>query len=137
MPDPSPDPDRDPALPAVIQAYFDAIRRKDVAAWCACFTPDAVVRDPADGPARVGEAAHRAFFATFAGAFDRLDFQVARGFTRGNQAALYFRAHCVHASGATLDLDGIDLVEIAADGRIAALQGFWDPTPLLALLAAE
>lgn len=117
---------------AAIQTYFDAIRRKDAEAWVACFAPGAEVRDPADTPPRVGEAAHRAFFTGIAGLFRELDFRAERVFTGGEGTAVYFRARCVAENGRVVELDGIDLFRFDAEGRIASLVGYWDPAPMLA-----
>ena len=115
--------------------YFDAIRRLDADAWVACFAPDAEVRDPADSPPRIGDQAHRDFFTGIAALFRELDFRPERIFPRGPGAAVYFRARCLARNGRTIDLDGIDLIELDNSGRIRRLAGYWDPAPLL--VAAE
>lgn len=126
-----------PSPARVIDDYFAAIRAADADAWCACFAPDAIVHDPAGAPARIGEAAHRAFFTTFAAAFDRLDFVPERVFIDGAQAGVYFRAACTARNGATCEADGIDLFEFGADGRIVRLTAYWDPSPLVVLMQAS
>jgi steroid delta-isomerase len=115
-----------------IQTYFDAIRRQDVDTWVACFAPQAQVRDPADAPPRVGEAAHRAFFNGISPLFTELNFRTERVIPRGAGIGVYFRAHCVAHKGRAVDLDGIDCFAFDPAGKILSLTAYWDPEPLLA-----
>lgn len=113
-----------------IAAYFAAIRRKDAAAWVACFAPDAVAFDPAHAPARQGADAHRAFFDSVAGLFAELEFREGEAIVCGDRAAVPFSARCLAHTGNTAQVAGIDVFRFAADGRIQSVEGYWDPAPL-------
>jgi ketosteroid isomerase-like protein len=118
-----------------ITHYFDAIRRKDAAAWVACFAPDSIAHDPAHAPARRGREAHGAFFEGVAGLFAELDFRPGEPYVCGDRAAVAFAARCVAGNGQTVAVAGIDVFQFDADGRIQRVDGYWDPTPLFAAAA--
>jgi ketosteroid isomerase-like protein len=103
----------------LVDAYFDAIRRKDADAWAACFAADATAHDPANAPPRVGREAQRAFLAGVAALFHELDFS----------------AHCVANNGKAVEVEGIDCFELDEEGRIRQALGYWDPSPLFAAAA--
>lgn len=115
-----------------INDYFAAICRKDVDAWVACFAPEGVARDPAHGPPRQGQAAHRAFFEGVAGLFAELDFRPGEPQVCGDRAAVSFTARCLTQGGTQVSVQGIDLFQFDGAGRILSLEGYWDPTPLFA-----
>lgn len=117
---------------AAITRYFAAIRAFDADAWLDCYSPDAVVNDPADSPPRQGSEAHRAFFASFAALFSELDFQPQQVFICGNEAAVQFHARCIARNGKRVEVEGIDVFGFDAAGRIRSQRGYWDPTPLMA-----
>lgn len=121
-----------PTPQETIAGYFAAIRRKDAAAWVACFAPDSVAFDPAHAPARQGRAAHRAFFEGVAGLFAELDFQAGEPHICGDRAAVAFTARCLAHTGKSAEVAGIDVFRFDADGRILSVAGYWDPAPLFA-----
>ena len=121
-----------PTPQETIAAYFAAIRRKDAAAWVACFAPDGVAFDPAHAPERRGDDAHRAFFDGVAGLFAELDFREGEAFICGDRAAVPFSARCLAHSGRTAQVAGIDVFRFDADGRMLSVEGYWDPAPLFA-----
>ena len=125
-----------PTPTETISRYFAAIRRKDSEDWCACFAADGIAHDPADAPARQGRAAHRQFFEGVAGLFDDLDFRAGAAFVCGNQAAVHFTARCAAKNGNVAEVAGIDVFVFDADGLIASLHGYWDPTPLFVAAGA-
>jgi steroid Delta-isomerase len=119
----------------LVDAYFDAIRRKDADAWAACFAADATAHDPANAPPRVGREAQRAFLAGVAALFHELDFRPRRVFPCGPSVAVYFSAHCVANNGKAVEVEGIDCFELDEEGRIRQVLGYWDPSPLFAAAA--
>lgn len=121
---------------ATIARYFAAIRRKDAAAWVACFAPEGVAFDPAQAPARQGTEAHRAFFEGVAGLFAELEFREGEAHVCGDRAAVPFSARCLAHTGQTAEVAGIDVFRFAADGRILSVEGYWDPAPLFAAAGA-
>lgn len=121
-----------PSPTETITAYFAAIRRKDAGAWVDCFAAEGVARDPAHGPPRQGHAAHRAFFEGVVGLFAELAFHPGEPQVCGDRAAVAFTARCVTHSGTVANVQGIDLFHFDGEGRILSLDGYWDPTALLA-----
>jgi steroid Delta-isomerase len=123
------------SIETTIQTYFDAIRRKDAETWAACFAPDGVAYDPADAPPRQGTAAHRAFFEGVASLFTDLDFRPHGTYVCGNEAAVPFVACCVAKNGKAVEVEGVDIFQFDADGRVKCVKGYWDPAPLFAAAA--
>ena len=119
-----------------LDRYFAAIRRKDGEDWIACFAPDGIAHDPANAPARQGRAAHRQFFEGVAGLFEVMNFRSGEAFVCGDRVALRFTAHCVARNGNAVDVAGIDVFTFDAEGLIASLHGYWDPTPLFVAAGA-
>ncbi len=119
-----------------ITTYFAAIRRKDAAAWVACFAPDGVAYDPVHTPARQGHEAHRAFFEGVTGLFAELDFRPGEPFVCGEQAAVAFTARCLARNGQAVEVSGIDVFRFDAGGYIVQVDGYWDPAPLFAAAGA-
>lgn len=87
-------------------------------------------------PGRQDQAAHRAFFESVCGRFHELDFREGEARVCGDRAAVTLTARCQAHNGQAATVSGIDVFRFDADGRILALEGYWDPSPLFAAAGA-
>jgi steroid delta-isomerase len=120
-----------------VAAYFAAINALDADAWVATFAPDGESHDPVGAPPHVGPAGLRGFFLAIAGGFQRLAFDTPVVYVSGNGAAVPWKAQGVTKSGRTVRFEGVDVFELDERGLIRRLYAYWDPAPLMAVLAAE
>jgi steroid delta-isomerase len=120
-----PDPEH---IVRVFEAYTEALTRGDADAAVALFAPDAVVRDPVDGPALVGIANIREFFAGGKGVLQHFEVTGAvRIAADGRHAAAPMRARLDFGSGPKL-LDTLDVMTFDDDGRVVSMDAYYGPT---------
>jgi steroid delta-isomerase len=115
---------------AVMQRYLERVARQDVDGVLELFADTISVEDPVGGPPGshvVGRDAVERFF--------RLGFASARPSPRltgpiratdGNEAAMPFTLG-LDLRGVRHEIDVIDVMSFAPDGRIASLRAFWNP----------
>lgn len=120
-----------------IAAYFAAINALDADAWVATFAPDGESHDPVGAPPHVGAAGLRGFFLAISGGFERLTFDAPAYYVSGNGAAVPWKAQGVTKSGRTVRFEGVDVFELDGGGLIRRCFAYWDPAPLMAVLASE
>jgi steroid Delta-isomerase len=120
-----PDPEH---IVRVFEQYTDALTRNDPDAAVALFAPDAVVRDPVDGPVLEGRAKIREFFAAGEGVLQRLELTgPVRVAGDGLHAAAPMRARIDFGEGPKL-LDTLDVMTFDDDGRVVSMDAFYGPT---------
>lgn len=117
-----------------IQQFFAALSAKDVEAWLATFTLDAISYDPVGTPANVGQAALRLFFDNVSNTFERISIAPEQILECECRAVAKWLAEGVGKNGRTVKFSGLDVFELDAHGKIKALWGFWDPDAMLAKL---
>ncbi len=70
-------------------------------------------------------------FATgFAIRIRHTDVETIAAFPSRDSIAAHWRMRATMASGKTVDVSGIDILRVNADGLIARVEGYWDPSPL-------
>lgn len=120
---------------STIQDYFAASRSQNlVEAMVACFAPDSVNYDPADGPALYGHADLRQFFQQIASLFQTVGLHEEFVSINGNSAAVKWIGRGINQSGKPISFEGIDLFEFNADGKIQSMRAYWNPAAMLAEL---
>ena len=108
------------------EAYLDALARADLAAMLALFSEDALVHSPLYGPAPARQF-YPALFGDTAQALLTL-----LGVTSGAKAdgrplvSIWFHFDWRLPSGRRAPFDVVDVLELAPDGRIAALHIVYD-----------
>jgi steroid Delta-isomerase len=119
----------DPAhIVRVFEQYTEALTRGDADAAVALFAPDAVVRDPVDGPVLEGTAKIREFFAGGEGVIQ--GFEVTgpvRIAADGLHAAAPMRARLDFGDGPKF-LDTLDVMTFDDDGRVVSMDAYYGPT---------
>ena len=117
-----------------IVQYFASTRNGDREGWIACFTPDAVSRDPVNAPAITGHDALRRFYDGIVGLVATIGLEAEQVYVCGDHAAITWVGRGLSKSGKPYVFQGIDVFEFAADGRISAAKAYWDPSKLMAQL---
>ncbi|MHB8670569.1 MAG: nuclear transport factor 2 family protein [Acidimicrobiales bacterium] len=118
---------------STVEAYADAVSRKDRKSWLDLFTDDAVQIDPVGSPPNRGRDAIGAFWDSggLAGA-DSVSFEVGAVHVCGNEAAYVFTL-TARFVGSGIVFDGVEVITVAEDGRIAELRAYWNPADIRSL----
>ncbi|MGN6814331.1 MAG: nuclear transport factor 2 family protein [Thermomicrobiales bacterium] len=117
-----------------VTAYFAGNNALDADAIGALFTLDArMERVPGTSPA-TGRAAIRHVYAQLFAGLAEARVTAVHTLIAGNGVAVYYRGELTARRGGEVAVEGIDTFEIDAEGQIAAICFYWDPTPLAALL---
>jgi steroid delta-isomerase len=125
-------------IQATVEQYFQATQADNrVEAMVACFAPDSVSYDPAEGPPLEGQDALRQYFASIASLFTTVGLTPEFVSINGNQAAVKWRGQGTSPTGRMVTFEGIDLFEINAAGQIQSLRAYWNPAALLTELQGE
>jgi steroid delta-isomerase len=129
-----PSPER---IQASINQYFEATKSADrVEAMLACFAPDCVNRDPADGPVMEGHPEFRNYLTSVASLFSSAGLTAEYVSINGAQAAVKWIGHGTSHAGQSVSFEGIDLFEFNADAKIKSLVAYWNPAALMAELSS-
>ena len=98
------------------------------------FAPDARMHRLPGTPATTGREAIRQAYRQIFAALSRAEVHPAHTYIYGNGGAVLYRGVFTGTTGAAFPVEGIDVFEIDADGRIEAIRFYWDPAPFAALL---
>ncbi len=122
-------------IQTAIQQYFAATRSENkVENMVACFAPDSISYDPADGPALEGHERLRQFFQGIAGLFARVELHEEFTSINGNEAAVKWTGRGIGHNGREVTFAGIDLFEFNPDGKIRSMRAYWQPATMVAEL---
>jgi steroid delta-isomerase len=110
---------------SLIDRYAATVTSRDVDAVVGLFTEDAVQRDPANQPPKVGRGAIREFFQSAVDASESTLFEALAVHTCGNEAAIDLRV-TVTVGGGTMVISGIEVFTFTDEGLISALSAYWD-----------
>jgi glyoxylase-like metal-dependent hydrolase (beta-lactamase superfamily II)/predicted ester cyclase len=131
---------RDSAL-----AYFDAIARRDLDAMAACWEPGAIDRFVGGRALRAPDEVREYFGALF-DAIPDLAFEVLQATTQGRRCAVQWRLRGTFAgpgrfqglepTGARLDVEGCDVVEVGDEGRLTGNSAYVDSMDIARQLGA-
>jgi steroid delta-isomerase len=120
-----PDPDH---IRRVFEQYCETQSRNDAAATIALFAPDAVVRDPIDGPELEGRDKIHEFFAGGAGILQSLALTgPVRIAGDGLHAAAPMQARVDFGSGPQL-LDTLDVMTFDGAGLVVSMDAYYGPS---------
>lgn len=112
----------------VFARYGAAHSAGDIDAIMALFAPDAVIRDPANGPEQRGHEALRAFFLAGAEASGGRIEMALEGAVRiaGNQGAAAYIVRTVSAQP-VYRVETLDVMTFGDDGLITKMVAYWGP----------
>ena len=127
----SPEPDR---ISRAVRGYFLAIRAMDPDAFANCFAEDGTTYDPVGTPGVTGRAGLRDFFASICKNFKSVGLTEDAVFVAGSGAAVKWSGKGTSNDGREVKFEGIDVLEINADGKIQTLHAYWNPGEMIAQL---
>jgi steroid delta-isomerase len=115
-------------------AYFEALDAEPESAerFIALFDEQAHFEDPVGSRALVGHEGIAKFHKGLTRAWSRLRLSPERIHVRGNHAAVSWTAEGHSATGKDIQFDGINLLEVDAEGRIRSMSGYWDLEAVIA-----
>jgi len=108
----------------LVARYAETASTREVDAYVALFTDDAVKTDPVGRPPNVGREAIRAFRQSALDACEAMRFSATDVHAAGDQVAFHFRVEVTLASG-TMVIEGIETFTVAEDGRLQAVDAYW------------
>ena len=118
----------------VIDAYFAAVTAMDWDGVAACFAREIHHEDPVGSPVNRTPEAVKAFFTQIGGLLRTLDLRPRCAFRCGDEFAIPWDGQGTGRNGAQVSFEGVDVIGLDGEGRIAALRAFWDPAPVMGKL---
>jgi steroid delta-isomerase len=109
-----------------VEAYFRALGECDETEFSALFSEDAWFCDPIGTPVLEGRQGVAKFLRGMRRAWAQFSSRPTRIYVRGSRATAHWTADGQSASGNAISFDGIDLFELADDGLISRVEGYWD-----------
>jgi steroid delta-isomerase len=115
---------------SVVEAYTDAFKRGDRAAYVGLFAEGATVEDPVGTPTHEGHDAIGAFFDQMSGMADSIELRLT-GPVRVAAGECAFPMQARPTMGdTTMCIDIIDVMTFDDAGKITSMRAFWDPAEM-------
>lgn len=124
-------------IQAAVAEYFQALRAMDAHAWAETFAPDGVTYDPEGTPPHAGRAEIERFLQGILSGCQAFGLTEDAVFIAGRGAAVKWTGHLTAKHGGSVAFEGIDVLEVAAAGKITYAHAYWDPGPVMAVLGAD
>lgn len=117
-----------------VRAYFLAIRAMDAEAFANSFAEDGTTYDPVGSAGVTGRDALREFFNSICKNFKSLSLTEDSIFVAGDSAAVKWTGTGTSTNGKDVKFEGIDVLEVNADGKIRTVRAYWNPAEMIAQL---
>jgi steroid delta-isomerase len=117
-----------------VRAYFLAIRAMDAEAFANTFAEDGTTRDPVGTPEVTGRVAIREFLESICKNFKSVSLEEESIFVAGNGAAVKWNGKGTSTSGKEVNFEGIDVLEVNAEGKIQNVWAYWNPGEMISQL---
>ena len=117
-----------------VRAYFLAIRAMDPEAIANTFAADGTTYDPVGTPGVTGHEAIREFFSSIFKNFKSAALTEDSIFVAGDGAAVKWTGKGTSANGKNVNFEGVDVLEVNADGKIQTVRAYWNPAEMIAQL---
>lgn len=108
-----------------ISDYFAALNSLDREAYVACFTEDALLRDPYGGPVLTGTAGLNKFFDGMERTWQRFQMTPGDAYPAGDRVAVPWEAVATAGNGKEARFAGVNVFTLR-DDKISQLDGYWD-----------
>jgi hypothetical protein len=119
----------DPRATAMLQLYLSACESRDLERIVDCFSPTALIRDPANEWIK-GRDAVRRYFSNIYNDLSALSFHCSPVYWCGNSASVRWEGCATRKNGTTLTYEGIDVFTFGGTGSIDEMWAFWTPEDL-------
>lgn len=119
-------------LSPTLRNYFDALSNIDRDLYVACFTEDAVVRDPYGGPVYEGTDGLHKFFDGMERTWSEFSMKPRATYSGGDRVAIPWTTVAQAKNGKRAEFSGVNVFVLAEDGLIREMNGYWDFKGMLA-----
>jgi steroid delta-isomerase len=125
------------ALRHTLDAYFAAIAARDPQRIAAVFAKDGEIEDPVGGPIRRGREDVAAMFAAGVAALaSHVEITVLAALPSGRSIAAHWAMTARGKSRRKVTAEGIDVLQVDAEGLIIRAEGYWDAAAFREALAS-
>lgn len=115
-----------PAVGNSVAHYFRALNKLDREAYLACFSDDALVRDPYGGRELRGREGLNKFMDGMERTWSHFQMTPEKSYAAGDRIAVSWTAGATARSGKTAGFEGINVFTLDEEGLIRQLDGYWD-----------
>lgn len=115
--------------------FFEALNRGDIPTFLTTLAEDVRTYEPVGTPANEGHQGVLRWLEGMAG-FESWVTKVVNVYVSGNSAAIVWRSQGRTVNGVKINLEGVDVHEYNEDGKIATVEGYFDPSPIMAASGA-
>jgi steroid delta-isomerase-like uncharacterized protein len=122
-------------MASTISDYFAALNNLDREAYVACFSADALLRDPYGGQTLQGIAGLQQFFQGMERTWAYFQMTPVAHYPAGDRVAVPWQAKATAKSGKTAEFAGVNIFTLAEDGKIKQLDGYWDFKAMVAQIS--
>lgn len=112
-------------LRELVERYARTVTSRDLDAYVALFTEDAIQGDPMNETPKLGHTGIREFMGGAFNASQGTEFRTSDVHCSGDHVAFHFAIEVTLDSG-SMTISGIETFEVAADGRIKEVRAYWD-----------
>lgn len=121
----------------VLEAYFEAIAARDPRRIGLAFAEHGEIEDPVGSPVRRGRDAVAGLFASGVTILaSEVEIKVLAAFPSGNRIAAHWTMTARSKAGHEATAEGIDVLELNAEGLIVRAEGYWNPAAFRAALTS-
>lgn len=120
-----------------VDHYFRALNSLDRDAYLACFSDDALVRDPYGGRELRGREGLNKFMDGMERTWSQFEMMPTESFTAGDRIAVSWTAAATAKSGKTAEFRGINVFTLNEEGLIRQLDGYWDFKAMAAQISEQ
>jgi steroid delta-isomerase len=110
-----------------LATYFAALTALDPKQIAAVFAEDGEIEDPIGTGVRRGREQAAEYFAQgLCRGAARIEIEVVTALAAGGSIAAHWRMSAQGKSGHETEVEGIDVLQVGADGLIVRAEGYWD-----------
>ncbi len=119
-------------LPEHVRAYFIALNNIDRDAFLACFTSDAVARDPYGVAEFDGESGLNKFFDSMERTWRDFQMDPQAAYSGGERIAVPWNATSTAKNGKSAAFAGVNVFTLGEGDKIQELDAYWDMKAMVA-----
>jgi|HubBroStandDraft_6_1064221.scaffolds.fasta_scaffold611249_2 steroid delta-isomerase len=124
-------------LKKTLDTYFAAIAARDPKRIALVFAPNGEIEDPVGSPIRRGRDEIAGLFAAGVAALaSHVEIKVLAALPSGNSIAAHWTMIARGKAGGEIKTQGIDVLQVDAQGLVVRAEGYWNATAFRQALAA-
>ncbi len=122
-------------MASITDKYFAALNALDRAAYVACFSEDALLRDPYGARPLQGTTGLHKFMDGMERTWESFQITPGDSYAAGNRVAIPWRCVATARSGKVAEFAGVNVFTIDENGLISQLDGYWDFKAMVAQIS--